>query len=124
MSLVPKTVHMDTKHFRKCIRKKTKHGFSVYVYISADDSKHFKHNRHVLLLSNFEEDNPELDYISVPCQPNFWLVTTSPNEVKTYAYLKNADDIIDMIELDGAAQVGGGTNDNEGEACLILALYV
>ena len=44
MSLGAETVRMDTKRFKKRIRKRTKHGFPVYVYIYADDSKHFKLN--------------------------------------------------------------------------------
>ncbi len=56
-----------------------------------------------------------MDYIAVPFQPTFRLVTTLPNEVKTGTYMKNADNIIDMIGLKGAAHVNGGTNDNEGK---------
>ena len=65
-------------------------------------------------MSEFKETNPELDYVSVPFQPSFCLVTTAPNEVKTDAYQKIADDIIDMVGLEGAAYIGGGVNNNQG----------
>jgi len=107
---------MATKKFKRRIKKFIKHGFRVYIYLSADDSKHFKRNHHVLLLSDFEETSPGLGYISVPFDPTFCLVTTSPNEVKSEAYLKNADDIIKLIGLDGAPYVNGGLNDNAGDA--------
>ncbi len=115
MPLWTADVKIASNRLKRSIRKRTKHVFPVYTYISSDNSKHFKQNRHVLILSEFEEDNPELDYIAVPFQPTFRLVTTSPNEVKTDTYMKNADDIIDIIGLEGAAYVNGGTNDNEGK---------
>ena len=78
---------LQTKQFESKIKKKTKHGFTVYYYLSSDDSKHFKNNRHVLFISDMEEHNPLSDYISVPFDPTFRLVTTSPNEIKSDAYI-------------------------------------
>lgn len=50
---------IKTKKFCKAISKKTKHGFQRYFYSSSDDSKHFKLNRHVLVVSTFELDSEE-----------------------------------------------------------------
>ena len=96
---------MMTKQFKRRMQKVTKHGFRVYIYLSADDSKHFKRNRHVLLLSDIEETSSDLGYISVPFDPTFRLVTTSPNEVKSENYLKNADDIIIVLLLQGVSDM-------------------
>ena len=107
---------LQTKQFESKIKKKTKHGFTVYYYLSSDDSKHFKNNRHVLFISDMEEHNPLADYISVPFDPTFRLVTTSPNEIKSDAYIKNADDIIEMVGLACAAFIIGGLNNNANDA--------
>ena len=107
---------IQTKSFMRKIMKKTKHGFQVYVYLSGDDSKHFKRNHHVLILSDLDEVSPSTEYLSVPFDPTFRLVTTSPNEVKSDNYKKNADYIIDMLGLEAAAFVNGGLNDNANDA--------
>ena len=112
--------HIDnacqTKQFIRKIRKRTKHGFRVYVYISADDSKHFKRNQHVHNVTDFDVDDENLSYLPVPFQPNYRLVSSAPNEVKADNYLKNANDLIDLLGVEGAAYVGGGVNDNAADA--------
>ena len=115
MSLWKTDKTIQTKQFKKNICKKTKHGFQVYTYFSADDSKHHNRNRHVCLLSTFQDDG--LDYINVPFQPSFRLITTSPSEVKSENYQKNADDIIHTLgDIETAAYVNGGLNDNANDA--------
>ena len=112
MSLWKTDNRIRTKRFLKKIRKKTKHGFQVYIHYSADDSKHYDRNHHVFIVSDFEEVNSETEYLSVPFEPTFRLVTTAPNQVKSEGYKKNANDVIGMLGLEGAARVGGGCNDN------------
>ena len=85
-------------------------------HYSADDSKHYDRNRHVYIVSDFEEVNPATAYLSVPFEPTFRLVTTSPNQVKSDGYKKNAQDLIDMVGLPAAALLTGGCNDNANDA--------
>ena len=66
--------------------------------------------------SDFNEKDSSSAYLSVPFEPTFRLITTSPNEVKSDAYKKNADDLIDVLGLDGANYLIGGCNDNENAA--------
>ena len=116
MSLWKTDNRIRTKRFLKKIRKQTKHGFQVYIHYSADDSKHYDRNHHVFIVSDFEEVNSETEYLSVPFEPTFRLVTTAPNQVKSEGYKKNANDVIGMLGLEGAARVGGGCNDNANDA--------
>ncbi len=116
MSLQPIDNHLRTRALHRRLRKRTKNGFRPCIYLSSDDSKHFKRNHHVLVTSDFEEISSDLDYLSVPFDPTFRLITTSPNEVKSENYKLNADDIIDMLGLEGAAYINGGVNDNAADA--------
>ena len=104
-----------TKKFSKAIRKKTKHGFQQYFYLSANDSKHFKRNRHVLVLSSFEDDE-QATFSATPADPTFRHVTSSVSMVKSSNSTKNAADIIDLLGLPTAAFIAGGTNDNAADA--------
>jgi len=44
----------ETGLFDRAIRHLSKFGFRRYFYISSDDSKHFKRNHHVLIMSTFD----------------------------------------------------------------------
>ncbi len=83
-------------------------------YFLENDSKFFKSNRHILLLSDFKEISLELVYVSMSFNPTFQQVSTSPSKIKTNNYLMNADYNIDMIGLNVAEYVRGGVNNNEG----------
>ncbi len=69
-----------------------------------------------MIMSDFKETEESEDHINVPIQPTFRLIMTSPCEVKSDAYKKNAEDIINALGLGGAVYVNGGCNDNEGAA--------
>ena len=115
MSLFKVDNQLKTNGFIKRMRKKTKNGFQIYNYFSADDSKHFDENRTVFIVSDFKEVQ-EGDYVSVPFEPTFCLVSTVPNQVKSQAYKTNADALIDTIGIEGAAMLNGGCNDNANDA--------
>lgn len=78
---------------------------------SSDDSKHFKLNWHMLLISTFgNEENPDL------FDPSFQNVTFAPSMVKTNNAKVNADAIIDLLGVEYATYYGGGCNDNANDA--------
>lgn len=106
---------IESAKFWRAIRKKTKNGFQRYFYSSSDDSKHFKQNRHVLLISTFDDDASPYDYCTTPIDPTFRHVTSTPNNVKATNAKKNADDIIDLLGLEYAALYGGG--------CVSVAMF-
>ena len=85
------------------------------IHLSADDSKYFDQNRHVFVVSDFEQVN-DTDYISVLFEPTFRLITTAPNQLKSNGYQHNADDLITMLGIEGAALFTGGNNDNANDA--------
>ena len=116
MSLWKTNNRISSKYFLKNLRKKTKHGFQVNFHYSADDSKHFDRNRHVFIVSDFEEVNPGTEYLSVLFEPTFYLVTTSSNQVKSDGHKKKANDRVDMLGLPGAALLTGSRNDNANDA--------
>ena len=70
----------------------------------------------MFIVSDLEEVNPDTEYLSVPFEPTFRLVTTAPNQVKSDGYKKNAKDLINMLGLRGAAMLTGGCNDNANDA--------
>ena len=106
---------LKTKRFIKKAKKETQHGFQIYIYFSADDSKHFDQNRHVFIVSDFEEKT-DTEYVSVPFEPTFRLVSVAPNPVKSQAFQRNTDALIEMLGVEGAALLNGGTNDNANDA--------
>ena len=55
MSLWGMDTALHTKRFKRKMAKKTLHGFQVWKYMCSNDSKHGDNNRHVLLLSDFDE---------------------------------------------------------------------
>jgi len=105
-----------TDSFWKSILKKTKHGFQRFFYSSSDDSKHFKLNRHVLIISTFDEGNESPEWCSSPADPTFRHVCSSPSMIKSSNAEKNADEIIKLLGLEIAAYYLGGTNDNASDA--------
>ena len=111
---IDKTV--ETSMFRKAINKLTKHGFQRFFFSSSDDSKHFKLNRHVLVISSFDDDKESVDWCCSPVDPTFRHVCSSPSMVKSSNAQKNADEIIDLLGLPYAAWYLGGCNDNASDA--------
>lgn len=79
MSLWQAEKKIQTKRLHVKLQKKTKHGFSVFTYFSSEHSKHHGRNKHVLISTDFEEDNASREYICVPFQPSFRLISASPN---------------------------------------------
>ncbi len=124
MALWPTDNKLETNEIKRKIVKKTKHGFQTYMYLSSDDSKHFKCNRHVLLLSHFDESTSNEDHLTVLFEPTFRLVSTAPNKVKSDNYKKNADDIISLLGIETAVFLNGGLNDNAPDAQKEIRLTV
>ena len=112
--------HIDkqvaTNIFWKAIGRKTKHGFQRFFFSSSDDSKHFKLNRHVLIISTFDGGNESYDWCSSPTDPTFRHVCSSPPMVKSSNAQKNADEIIQLLGLENASYYLGGCNDNASDA--------
>ena len=107
---------VQTKKFIKKTRKRTKHGFPINIFLSSDDSNHYKRNQHVHNITDFETSDDMLAYIPVPFCPNYRLVSSAPNEVKADNYLKNSKDIINLLGMESVAYIGGGLNDNARDA--------
>ena len=62
---------VQTKRFMKKIRKQTFHGFRVNIFMSAGNSKHFKHSQHVHNITDFDVMGNSLPYTPVPFSPNY-----------------------------------------------------
>ena len=102
--------------FEKAIGRKTKHGFQRFFFSSSDDSKHFKLNRHVLIISTFDGGNELYGWCSLLTDPTFCHVCLLPSMVKSSNAQKNADEIIQLLGLENASYYLGGCNDNASDA--------
>ena len=65
-------------------------------------------------MSDFEEKT-DTEYVSVPFEPTFRLVSVAPNPVKSQAFQRNTDALIELLGVEGAALLNGGTNDNAND---------
>jgi hypothetical protein len=117
---VERVRHIDnatlSERFGKAITQLSKYGFRRYFHISSDDSKHFKRNRHVLIMTTFEgcdtEDWTTANFVYPTCR----LVTCRVNMVKSSNADMNADALVKLVGLRSAAYLGGGTADNAADA--------
>jgi len=102
--------------FNEVIKLKSKYGFCRYYYISSDDMKIFKCNRHALIKSTFEgcdnEDWASADFVLPTCH----LITATVNMISSSNTDLNARALINLLGLEAAAYLGGGTTDNAPSA--------
>ena len=101
---IDKTTHANK--FKNAITHLSKYGFRRYIYLSSDDSKHFKRNRHILITTTFDscdtDDWTTANFVHPTCR----LVTSAVNMVKSSNATMNADEIISLLGLEGAAYIG------------------
>jgi len=101
---------LATSAFKPFMSQRTKHWCCRYFYSFSDNSDHFKHNYHVLIMSsntstNF--DNPQSSYQHI---------MSSVNTIKSKNAHKNAKAIIEMLGVEQASYYGGGTKNNASDA--------
>ena len=69
-----------------------------------------------MIISNFDScdtnDWTTANHVNPKCR----LVTTAVNMIKSTNAKKNAENVIDLVGLETAVLIGGGTSDNEGSA--------
>lgn len=87
-----------------------------YFYMSSDDSKHFKKNRHVAIMTTFEGCGTGEWTIANFVMPSCRLVTSAVNMVKSNNAEMNAKELVRLLGLEGAGHLGGGTTDNAADA--------
>ena len=111
---IDKANHATT--FNNAIKRPSKYGFQRHFHISSDDSKHFKKNRHILIMTTFAgcdmDEWTTANFVNPTCR----LVTSAVNMVKSSNAKMNADELITLIGLESAAYIGGCTTDNAGDA--------
>lgn len=115
LAYIDKAEHREK--FGDAITRLSKYGFCRYFYLSLDDSKHFKRNRHVLIMTTFEdcdEDWASADFVIPTCR----LVTSAVNMVSSSnaQTQMNADALIEDVGLRIAAHAGGACTDNASGA--------
>lgn len=92
--------------FLKFIQSPTVHGFRRYFYFSSDESEHHDRKRHVLVVSTNDSDNGKVN-------PSFRHLSSSVSGGNAD---KNVKLITEHFGIVGAAYLGGGCNDNAGDA--------
>ena len=107
---IDKAIH--SKKFGDSIKRRSKYIFQHYFPLLSDDSKHFKRNRHILIMTTFEVCDTEEWTTANFVYPTFRLVTSAVNMVKYSNAQMNVDELIDLLGLEVAEYVGGGTTDN------------
>ena len=99
------------KKFNNAIGHLSRHGFRRYFYISSDNSKHFKRNRLTLVIPTFDGCDTKYWTTTNFVYPTCRLVTWDVNMVKSRNVIMIAEEIINLLGLEGTAYLRGGTTD-------------
>jgi hypothetical protein len=109
---------LANKRFHLIISQHSPKGFWRYFHVSSDDSVIQNRNRQVLIISVPSSNDAS------NLQPLYRHVTVSVSIIKSASALKNAEALIDMLTLEGAASIGGGCNDNATNAQIRLVVHM